>query len=247
MSNKMGKNEDLTLLSIIIVFALIFSTYTMIKAMNEDHKEANEMMKQGAYSNNSYYTDDYDSSYGYEKAENETDYEANYEREYDTNSSEDGGLINEIVQTDVIKSIGSTYQEMNNRHGEVVETDYYSGGRYYEFQDDPEIDYFFAYERDAITYPPNDDAVCYLIITSADKLISSLGNGMDIDVFAQTLGENLDIYDNTTDDIDWEEDSAKTLSFTLGNGGIIVDIYMNDLEVIGPTDKVWITCYDYYE
>ncbi|PWM54275.1 MAG: hypothetical protein DBX41_00400 [Clostridiales bacterium] len=250
MSNKMGKNEDLTLLSIIIVFALIFSTYTMIKAMNEAHKEANEMMKQGVYSNNSYYTDDYDSSYGYEKAENETDYETNYKREYATNNADAEWLINEIVQTDVIKSIGSTYQEIQNKHREIIFRDYYPGSDYifFEFQDAPNDDYFFVYKGDTASDPPEDDAVCFMIITTADKLISSLGDGMDIDVFAQTLGENLDIYDNKTDNEHYVEgDSTKTAWFTLGNSGTLVTINMKKPDMISPTDEVLIEndeCYN---
>ena len=250
----MGKNEDLTLLSIIIVFALIFSTYTMIKAMNEAHKEANEMMKQGVYSNNSYYTDDYDSSYGYEKAENETDYETNYEtnykREYATNNADAEWLINEIVQTDVIKSIGSTYQEIQNKHREIIFRDYYPGSDYifFEFQDAPNDDYFFVYKGDTASDPPEDDAVCFMIITTADKLISSLGDGMDIDVFAQTLGENLDIYDNKTDNEHYVEgDSTKTAWFTLGNSGTLVTINMKKPDMISPTDEVLIEndeCYN---
>lgn len=234
MSNKMGKNEDLTLLSIIIVFALIFSTYTMIKAMNEAHKEANEMMKQGVYSNNSYYMDDYDSSY--RKAENEN----NYEREYATNNSDDEWLINEIAQIDFINDIRKTYHEVQNRHGDIVYTDYYSGGRYFEFQDDPDIDYFFTLAGDFDSNPPADDAVCITIVTSANKILGGLGNGMDIDVFAQNIGNALRIQDNVDNG---EDDCARMVWFAVENAGVTVTIDMRDPDMISPTDRIWVQSY----
>lgn len=134
------------------------------------------------------------------------------------------------INTALLADIGRTYKEMKEQYGDVVLSDSYEGGQWFEFEDAPNVVYYFVFNDVRYEKNPDDNAECYEFMTSANILFPNLESVIPADVFKQDL-LNLGL------EFDGADTYLSYLSF-VWSGDIFVDISQADPAFVKESDSV---------
>lgn len=174
-----------------------------------------------------------------------TDYKTQQELlEADTNAEGNYGTIsmNDVLLSD----LGSTFAEMREKYGEVIQLDNWDGGTWFKFENAPDVAYFFVFEGQTclschydenggfvVDEMPNDAAECYYLMASAHQIFTGIGNSVPIDYLAQSLEETEEWDGNVFADLT----QSYYTSFMYG-GSYLISINQQEEGRISNTDVV---------
>ena len=152
------------------------------------------------------------------------------------------------INNDFFSDLGSTYGELTDKYGEVTYTDYYNGGRYFEFEQG-KADYFFKddngtaafFDENLNEYMPNDNSVCFIAMTDTKTLFNNFNDTLTINELEDELGINIEYYY----DEDGMDGIYHTSSFVYNNYQISIE--MDNNSTISSDDFVMIKELQYYE
>lgn len=111
-----------------------------------------------------------------------------------------------LINQDFFSDIGATYGELVKKYGRVTETDYYNGGRYFDFEKGLGS-YFFEEDNgnnrftddNGNKYTPNEEAVCFYAITDLKTLFIGFTGSILISDIEQQIGTSVEVYEDEFD------------------------------------------------
>lgn len=111
--------------------------------------------------------------------------------------SEEQELV--CINQAILSDVGNTYQEIENKYGKMIESDFLDGGRYFMFENSPAIYYFVDKEGDYSNPHPNDDAWCYCMDIAVKHFFDNFDISMQVYDLEQELGVSLEVSVNDMD------------------------------------------------
>lgn len=151
-------------------------------------------------------------------------FSALYERDTEFPSSSGKVSFNENLLSD----IGLTYGQINAKYGKETHCDGFGGSLFYEFEYGPGS-YFFKDENERTVFvdetgnfiSPDEDAVCFNIITDAKTLFNNFEGTKSISEIERELELPIEYYEN---DPEYSEFDTNICSFDYGNYHITINI-----------------------
>ena len=137
--------------------------------------------------------------------------------------------------TELMSCLGSSYGEISDAYGSLVQQYYLNGCEYCIFANERAFAFGFEKSQESMLA---DDAKCTCIRVTAEMLFENLYGVIDL----QSLQGLLDIDEIYTDNgqVEGAEGTGRTAEWFLGNSGISVKVEMTEAEKLCPEDVVTI-------
>lgn len=140
------------------------------------------------------------------------------------------------INQDFLSDIGSTFSELNKKYGEVTETAYLDGGRYFVFETGSGMYFFQASNGDTAFVDENGNfksdidgnAVCFLVQANITTFLNDLEGLKPIVDVEQELGVSIECFEN-------EMEGGYSCSFDYKNYAI--SISLGDSETVISEDS----------